>query len=813
MNSMLPICWENGLSWGGSLTAAPTSWIDRWFGLETGSGEGIAWSIDYSWPWPAWVTLLAVVIAAAFITGIYLREGRRASRRYRLMLAAVRFSLVAIVLLMIAQATLLLKRTGLPYVAVLVDDSQSMTIADSYDDNTRLELEERIKKIAPQDAEITRWCLARTLLCERNAALIRGLAGEHKLRVYFLTGVRPPRRSDVEGVVEEITSLKPGGETSRIGAAVRDILDDLRGSTPAAIVILSDGINTEGPTLADAAAYAQHRGVPLFYIGLGGNQPQRDLKISDLMVDDVVFVDDVVNFECKLSAVGFQGSKASVVLREKGKSDVLAKTEIIAGPDGQSQAVRLVYRPTQVGQFEYVVEVEPQEGELQTENNRQSRIVQVHKEIIRVLLAQASPGFEFRYLRNVLNRDETIELHTVLQDADPQHAEQDKTALRMFPERREDLFSYDVIILGDLDPSLLGASAMQNLAAFVDQPGKGGALVLIAGPMYMPMAYRDTPLAKLMPIDPGSVRLPDPNQPITEGFVLKPTELGLASPAMQLGDSPAETQAIWQNLPELYWFADAPDLKPAARVLAEHPTVTTRDGRPLPIFMMQYVGAGKVLFHATDETWRWRWRVGDVYFARYWIQTIRYLSRSKLADGGRDVTLTTDRRSYARGDAVRFRVRFADERLAPAEDDGVTVVVEQPGRQTQRLQLRRAAIGHGTFEGVLSGPPPGSYHAWLATPGVEGRALAIDFVVAAALDEFVSVRMDESALREAAKLTGGRYYNFQTAGNLLTDLPPGRQTPIETLPPKPLWSAWPLLLLFLVLLIGEWLLRKRGGMV
>ncbi len=254
--------------------------------------------------------------------------------------------------------------------------------------------------------------------------------------------------------------------------------------------------------------------------------PLRDLALSDLMVDDVVFVNDVVYFECKITATGFQGTKAMVVLREKGKSDVLAKTEVTLGPDDQSQTVRLVYRPTQVGEFEYVVEVEPQEGELQTENNRQSRTVQVRKEKLRVLLAQAGPSFEFRYLRNVLERDDTIELHTVLQDADLEHAEQDKAALRMFPERREELFSYDVIILGDLNPALLSASAMQSLAAFVDQPGKGGALVLIAGPKYMPLAYRDTPLARLMPIDPGGVRLPDPNSPLPKASSLSRPNLG-----------------------------------------------------------------------------------------------------------------------------------------------------------------------------------------------------------------------------------------------------------------------------------------------
>jgi hypothetical protein len=787
--------------------------IARWLGLETGAGEGIAWSLDYTWPWPFWLTLPAIIIAAVFIVGIYLHEGRIAGRRYRLMLSALRISLVAVVLLMIAQATLLLKRTGLPYMAVLIDDSQSMTIADKYEEKIRKAWEERIKKTTPEEVEITRWNLARTLLCEQKAALLKDLSGEYKLRVYFLSGPRLGSQSEPAGVVEEIKSLNPSGEISRIGAAVGGILGDLRAAMPAAIVVLSDGINTAGPSLADAARKARHRGVPLFYIGLGSSQPVRDLKLSDLMVDDVVFVNDIVSFECQLSAAGLQGSKATVVLHEKGKSDVLAKTEIALGPDDQSQTVRLVYRPTQLGQFEYVAEARVKEGELQLKDISRSRIVQVRKGKIRVLLAQAGPGFEFRYLRNVLQRDETIELHTVLQDADLQHAQQDKAALRMFPERRAELFSYDVIILGDLNPALLSPEIMQSLAEFVDQPGKGGALVLIAGPRYMPLAFRDTPLARLMPFDLSKVRLPDPNEPITEGFVLKPTELGLAAPAMQLGDTPADTRTIWQNLPELYWFAEAPDLKPGARVLAVHPTRTTREGRALPIFVMQYVGAGKVLWHGTDETWRWRWRVGDAYFARYWIQTLRWLSRAKLSEGGQNVALTTDRREYSAGEAVRLRVSFADQRLAPLEDDGVTVVLEQPGQKTRRLQLRRTSVERGTFETVLSRPLPGTYHAWLAVPGVEGLAPAVDFFVAQPPGEFAQVRMDETAMRQAAKLTGGRYYDFLTAGNLLRDLPPGRQVPIETLPPISLWNKWPLLLAFLVLLISEWLLRKRGGMV
>ena len=184
--------------------------------------------------------------------------------------------------------------------------------------------------------------------------------------------------------------------------------------------------------------------------------------------------------------------------------------------------------------------------------------------------------------------------------------------------------------------------------------------------------------------------------------------MGLASPAMQLGDSPEQSQAIWQKLPPLYWMTEISDLKPSARVLAEHPTRNGPDGKRLPLIIMQYVGGGgKVLFHATDETYRWRRGVEDMYFARYWIQTLRFLTRSKLAEGDRSARLSTDRREYALGDPVRVQVRFSDDRLAPLDDNGVTVELEQIGRQTQKVQLHRMRDRPRALRGRLEQPSGG----------------------------------------------------------------------------------------------------------
>ena len=75
------------------------------------------------------------------------------------------------------------------------------------------------------------------------------------------------------------------------------------------------------------------------------------------------------------------------------------------------------------------------------------------------------------------------------------------------------------------------------------------------------------PFAELLPIDfraqSGVI-----DQELAEGFPIAPTPLGMASPHMQLGDTRAETEVIWKNLPEIFWMTVTEELKPGARVLA-----------------------------------------------------------------------------------------------------------------------------------------------------------------------------------------------------------------------------------------------------
>ncbi len=608
-----------------------------------------------------------------------------------------------------------------------------------------------------------------------------------------------------------------------MGDAVRRVLADFRGQPPAAIVLLSDGVTTAGVPLVAAAQDARRAAVPIMAVGLGSDERPRDIEVADMLVDDAAFVGDALSFQVQLKASGLGAQAANVVLRRRpnaaeandGVGESVATQAIILPPNGQSLTLQLVDRPSVAADYQYTVEVVPRDDELNRDNNRQARSVSVRDAKIRVLLAAGYPNYEFRFLKTLLERDSTIELATYLQDADPGYAEQDRTALPSFPAGRDELFPYDVLILGDLDPDLLPSSVWPEMREFVSQ--RGGGLALLAGPRHFPEQYRDNAnVAALVPVDLGAFEsISETPSPVANrtGFQVRPTQLGLACPPLQLGDAADDTPRAWQQLAPLYWHAPPVRLKPAAQVLAEV-SAESAIGNPrseIPAICFQYVGAGRVLLHAIDSTWRWRRGAGETYFARYWVQMIRYLARSKLSSG-RGGQLTTDRRRYERGEAVQVRARILDPQFASSSETAI-VAVDSPGRARQQVELRRNPAAAGVFSGSLAELPPGDYQLLLTAPQVTSTPPEARFSVHAPPGELARPEMDRTALTEAAETTHGAFCTAADFDQLLAKLPAGQRVPVENRPPIELWNRWWLLAAFFACVISEWILRKRAGML
>jgi hypothetical protein len=793
------------------------------------AGEAITPQVRFEQPWSQGVTLLVILGCAGLIIWLYRREGPLGFP-VKVTLAALRITLVLLTVFMLSEAVLSVERTGLPYFVVMVDDSSSAQVADQYANAktravlaelSRPPVKEKEKEKEKPKQEPSRLAIAQGWLGQDDTKVLRTLQKQNKVRLYLVSSSARPlaeidKPEDVGPALEKLRSVEANGGQTRLGEGVRQVLTELRGAPPSAILLLTDGQTTDGESLAKAAEFASRKGVPIYTIGLGNPEPARDLELTDLLVEDVVFVEDLVRFQAKLVAHGFGGQEVVVKLKEKDRTSAdpkamrdLESIRVQVSPDGQSQRIEIGHRPRETGEITYVIEVDPQPRELQTENNRIERTVNVRKEKLKVLFIDGEPRYEYRYLKNYLEREETIDLSVVLLSSDPEYSEQDRSALPTFPAAKDELFGFDVVLVGDADPSFLSVSQMQNLSEFVTE--KGGGILFIAGEGFDPLSYRGTPLELLLPIELGEARNPTAIGGAIGAFRPELTVEGRSSPIFRFGDDEATSAQLWQNLPELFWYLEAPRKKPAALVLAEHPTQSGSDGK-LPIFLYQFVGSGKSMLNAVDDTWRWRFRVGDRYFGRFWIQTIRFLARSKLL-GQRQAEVQTDRRRYQRNQPIQIRVRFPNPGIAPTGGE-VSVQVDQKGHGSHRLTLKPSPGSRNLFEGALPQAPEGDYEVRLLPPPVlDGPLAATTFRVEPPAGEMERIPMNEPELNRAATLSGGKFYTPETTARLLDELPRPQKVPLDTDPPIPLWNTWVVLGLFLAVITAEWLLRKRKQLV
>jgi von Willebrand factor type A domain len=800
-------------------------WLARWntqppLDTLSDAGTGSETTFYDTLTWPTG-TLMCLGIVAFVWLAFWLRRERGNLRSISFaVLWSLRAVAVWVLLAMLMGWMFQQHRTDLPDLILAVDVSSSMrtqttpaTAAETTLLTTRL--------AASGLTEATRLNLAKLILLEQDAAALAALQKNFRVRLFSLGESTRAIAGADKTIAEELKALEANDAASLLGTGLREVLEAQRGRSTAAVILFSDGINTAGKSLADAADYARRKTIPFYCVGIGDAEPPRDVRLSDLLVEREAFVNDWVPLEATVSQVGNVTGEVKVILRTVGSNENLAE-EIVSFTAGEkSKRVRLAHRPEKIGTWEYELKIIGQEQDRQPDNDTLTAAVQVHDATLRVLLVQSAPSFEFRFLKTLLERELNPRdageagqrgFRVVLQEADVQFSTTDRSALAQFPVTKEELFQYDVLLLGDANPALFSSSSWQHIQSFVAD--KGGGLMFIAGPQFNPVAYRDTPLAPLLPINPATTRQPSSEDDLSQEVRPQPTALGYSSGLLQLVDSHVENRELWsRSLPGVYWFVNSPDVRPGARVLLAHPTLTTSSGTPLPMLSMQFVGAGKVMFQAFDGSYRWRQRVGDEYFSRYWIQTIRYLARGKVLGKDRAAELTADRHEYRRGEPVQLQVRFGDDRQAPADDAGVSIMLERTGMPRRALVATRSGVQRGLFSVVVNQLGEGKYRAWLASPTLAEAPPEENFQVLAPPGEQAQLEMEAAELRAAAEISGGKYVAWEQAEELWPQLPPGRPVRLESQTPQPLWNSPVLAGLFVGCIVMEWLLRKTWGML
>ncbi|MGQ9590060.1 MAG: hypothetical protein ACUVYA_07175 [Planctomycetota bacterium] len=824
---------------------------------------------EFTWlsPPSLWFVVLVVVPAlAAFATFFYRRErisfgpsGRAAGAPERSRPAeTLRFALIALrvaafLVLVGILAEPALRTTAYQNVdstvLVLVDDSLSMEIQDRYADREKARELARFFRSSPETVESTsRYDLVRRLFRDAEVGLVEKLRRKARVVVQSFAawpvrlreiararGSEPPFDWNEPEVLRPQDSFRSEArvQESRIADCLLDAVAGERSRRAGAgriagVLLFSDGQQTPGARpIEEVAGKLGQRGIPVHAVGVGNPDEPKDIRVLALEVADVVLVGDQVSFDAALQADGFEGERVRVELKLDGIG-VASEYALLEG-SGRRQSVRLAYRPKKPGEFLATVEVEARPGELFKENNSASKAIKVLDEKIQVLYAEGPPRWEYRYLKNALIRDPTMRAQIFLFSADRGFVQESSPGvppLARFPEAREEIFAYHVIILGDVDVAKeLSAREIALLREFVTEAG--GGLVFIAGREANPSKYLHTDLYALLPVElpeGGPSRDASDETPVTKSFNVELTSVGREHEVMRLDSDPARNVELWEDpdgrpfahLPGFYWYAEVGRAKKGAVVLARHPSdLHPVDQKGRTVFAFINYGKGRVFFSGVDNTWRWRAGVDNQYFYRFWGQVIRFAATGRLLGKTPRFSIATDKAQYNLGETVGVDAKIFDADMKPSTERTVTAYVQAKGAEaaspeTIELELDPVA-GQGSYRGALVATRVGLHDIWL---GTERERLAFrTFEVSVPALERRNPRRDDAALREIARLSRGRFYELyevDAAVDAIEGESRSQEGDVET---RPIWDRGWVLALFTGIIALEWILRKRGNLL
>lgn len=674
-----------------------------------------------------------------------------------------------------------------------------------------------------------RWQRVAGALWEGRAPALAALAEDHEVNLLVLkdgrieevwrsragrqgdTGEPPgPIRAGPQGAHTDLSGVWTGLDA---GDAVEASPTSGAAAVRSAVLLFSDGIHNLGETPLRAARLLGARGVPAFPVLIGADRAPEDVAVvgvdapasifhTDRARGRVVVADhlpagrpftvrilrgDEVVWEQKLLG---DGSGLRAVEYELPVEN-LAKEETLRGLQGVARAgVRLDLRAV-------VAEVE---GDAEPGNNERAFEIFAVTRKYRVLLLEGRARWDWRYIRNLFDRDEKWETVSVFSpDGDlPRGEGKDR-----FPASRDALFAFDLVLMGELPRRAFQPQELEWIRDFVGD--RGGGLVLLDGQHEALRSHADGPLGPLFPADWITGRA----EILPSALRLTPAGEGIA--ALDMSADGLTRNAVWAALRPPHRVEPLKP-RPGAEVWVE---AVTRGGGAVPAILSRPFGAGRVLHIAFDETWRWRYEVADKHHTRFWNQMAMAMMESPFAVRDDRVSIDAGSPVHRPGGRALLRARLRDERGRAMTGATVFAHVYRDGQRIAVLPMPPDESGGGAYRTETGTLEPGEHEIRLVVKGIpedDVRARATFAVKPQDTGELAELAANEPLMRQIASVTRGQFVreeNLDAAVAALKPMSRGRVVESETV----LWQSWPWFGLVVFLLTVEWIVRKRKGML
>lgn len=727
--------------------------------------------VGAGWLW-ALGALMTVLVAGSLLWRA--RSGGYPGRlgAHWLVIGALQIGAFALLLLVLSRPGLEYQRLtpGANTIAVLVDRSESMAYPAT-----------SAASGAARTGDVSRMTVARTLL---EDTLLPDLQELGNVATFAFADAAAPH---------DLVDMAADGGGTRLVDALAQVMAGFRGVPLAAVVVLTDGADTDAGAEPGRLAAA---GVPVHTVAIGPRRLPGEVRIAAVGVAENTAPDSRVVAQLRLR----HRSAGQARIRVRDGSRVIAARDVVLHAADPEPLLRLEFDSGPGGIRDLTFEVEPPPGDLLADNNRVQRLLTVSDRTHRVLYLEGEPRWEYKFLRRALQGDPVLALSTWLRTTDRKTLRQNVASAdeldQGFPVSRAELYRFDVVLLGSLEAAGLNDEQHRWLESFVGE--RGGSLLAIAGRAALADGgWQHRPLADVLPVTlaHGGVA----TYQASEGVAL-PTEAGRHSPVIAIPDG--EGADPWRTLPALGDYQQLGAVKPAATVLLQF--LRNGQGQPQPLLITQPYGLGTAAVLATATTWRWQMRTApeDVRHTLFWRQLLRQLAEASRPRQELSVA--------AEGGTLHVRYTDRDEHYRPRDELPARATVLGEGAQALAVTLAPAAAA-GVVEGRLELEQPGVYRVDVPTSAAEPPLSRFVRIGEGAPEQSAPERND-ALLERIAETTGGRYWRPDQVVALADSLAL-ESAGVRHRERLALWNMPALLGTLLLLKLTEWLLRRRRGAI
>jgi hypothetical protein len=712
---------------------------------------------------PALLVFLLACAGIAAAIWYYRTTTPRVSRRLRILLLTLRGTALTLLLVLLTQPLVHLSFTTVepPTLAVLVDNSTSMRVID--------------KQGSRADA----------LFAALRSNVFPRIAKRADVRLYtFGTTLLPSANAFFED------TLPLNEEATNFSVALQALAREHQQHHIDAAILLTDGT----PTLGRNPLYdAEVLPMPLYTVGIGDTTEPRDLAIVRTMTNQLVYSDVLTPVNVVLRSSGLPDRTVGIHLRQ-GNTE-LAQATLQLSPGTREYEVSLDYTPHGEGAVRYTVQADILPGELTSANNRTFFVAHLLKSKLRLLLVAGFPGPDVAVLGQTLRENKNLEVTTLTQ----------KPAGGFYegPFRHERLDSADCLIFLGFPTAGTTPAVWTTITTALSNSRL--PLLFLAG---RSVAYDR--LRSLGPLVPFSV---DSYAPTELFATALPVESERLHPLIAVRGP--EDADLWKRLPPLFRTLSLFKAHPESHVLALLRTETSSSSEPLLI--ARSAGGQKSLAFTGYGLWRWRLLVQSDpqtcnFLGAFLSAAVTWLT---APEEHRPLRVTPTKDVFVQGEPVEFNGQLYDPSAKPVNNARVSLQVQNV-QPPVAVELR--PLGNGQYAGTLEGLGEGEF-TYTATANLNGSPLGTDggkFSVGGIRLELQDTRPNFTLLRLLASRTGGTFLLPRDLGHfdsLLSARGSFAPRTIHRARDFELWNWYGVLAAALFLFAGEWVLRRRAGLL